>query len=292
MGTLNIAATGGNFGAQITGCAVESDIDCASFRALTQALYDHRMLVIRRQKLSEPDYLRFGTMWGEPIPHVLDHMRMPGFPQMMTVGNTEERDRDALIRNGAALWHTDQSYERVPASATMLYCLMAPAHGGQTQFCDMRGAYEALDESTRARIDTLEVAHKYGAGKRRADEPPVNPIINEGQNRHVPVTHHPLVMAHPITGTRALYALGHGAHGIKDMEDDEADALLEELKEHCVQPRFIHSHTYEVGDVVIWDTLQTMHRATPIDIASKLDDSRLLWRISVRGKPAQLGQRG
>jgi alpha-ketoglutarate-dependent taurine dioxygenase len=211
---------------------------------------------------------------------------MPDYPQMMTVGNTEVRDRDPKIRNGAALWHTDQSYEKIPASATMLYSIIAPKHGGETQFCDMRGAYEALDENTRSRIDSLYVAHKYGAGKRRDDEPPVNPLINDEQDQRVPVTWHPLVMPHPVTGTRALYALGHGAHGIRGMAATQAEELLDELKEHCAQEQFIYKHKYEVGDVVIWDTLQTMHRATPIDVASGKDDSRLLWRISLRGLPS------
>jgi taurine dioxygenase len=288
MNALNIGAIGDNFAVQITGCDVRTDIDATTFPCLARALYDNRVIVLRAQQLLEADYLRFGTMWGEPIPHVLDHMRMRGYPQMMTVGNTETRDRDPLIRNGAALWHTDQSYERVPASATMLYSIIAPAFGGETQFCDMRSAYEALDEHTRSRLETLEVAHKYGAGKRRVDEPAVNPIINDEQDRRVPVTYHPLVLTHPITGTRALYALGHGAHGIKDIADTDAHDLLENLKNHCAQERFIYRHKYEVGDLVIWDTLQTMHRATPIDIPSGDDNSRLLWRISVRGIPTAL----
>ena len=286
MDTFDIAAIDGNFGAQISGCDLATGLDAATFAALARTLYDKRVIVIPEQSLSQADYLRFGCQWGEPIPHVLDHMRMRGYPQLMTVGNTEERDRDPLIRNGAALWHTDQSYERVPASATMLYSIIAPRHGGETQFCDMRRAYDELDESIRMRIDSLVVAHKYGAGKRRDDEPPVNPLINERQDQRVPVTYHPLVMAHPVTGTRALYGLGHGAHGIKGLHDGDADALLEMLKTHCAQERFIYRHQYRVGDIVIWDTLQTMHRATPIDIASGADDSRLLWRISVRGKPS------
>ena len=126
-------------------------------------------------------------------------MRMPGYPELMTVGNTEERDRDSKIRNGAALWHTDQSYDRVPASATMLYSIIAPREGGQTQFCDMASAYDALDADTRRRIETIEVAHKCGRGKRLAGEAEVNPIINEDQDRRVPPVYHPLVMRHPVT---------------------------------------------------------------------------------------------
>ena len=285
MSAFTIEPLNANFGAQVSGVDIGNDVDADTLLALSSALYEHMVLVIREQSLTEPRYLGFGRKWGEPIPHVLDHMRMPGYPELMTVGNTEERDKNPLIRNGAAQWHTDQSYEQVPASATMLYSILAPSHGGETQFCNMRAAYAALDDATRARLDTLQVAHKYGKGKPRADELPINPITSNEQEARVPVTWHPLVMPHPVTGSRALYALGHGAHGIKGMAEDDAEALIEQLKTHCAQERFIYRHRYSVGDVVIWDTLQTMHRATPIEVPSREDDSRLLWRISVRGRP-------
>jgi taurine dioxygenase len=283
MSTPSITPLDAPLGAEVTGCDITARLDEETFDTLVRALREHLVLAIRGQSLDEDSYLRFGRRWGDPIPHVLDHMRMAGYPEMMTIGNTEERDRDPKIRNGAALWHTDQSYERVPASATMLYSIIAPAHGGETQFCNMRAAYEALDADLRERIDGLQVAHKYGRGRTAPDEPPVNPLINADQDSRVPAIYHPLVLRHPLGGTRALYALGHGAHGIAGMDDDEAEALLEQLKTHCRQERFIYRHKYAVGDVVIWDTLQTMHRATPIDVPRGEDDARLLWRISVRG---------
>ena len=101
----------------------------------------------------------------------------------------------------------------------------------------------------KSRIAKLEVAHKYGKGKRRADELIVNPIINEDQDRRVPPIYHPLVLAHPITGRKALYALGHGAYGIKDMDDTEAEILIETLKDHVLQEKYIYRHKYAVGDL-------------------------------------------
>ena len=273
-------------GAEIRGVDVGAGVDDALMRTLTDALYAYRVIVIKNQRLDEDRYLRFGRWWGVPIPHVLDHMRMPGYPELMTVGNTEKRDEDPTIRNGAALWHTDQSYEKVPASATMLYSIIAPSRGGETQYCDMATAYDNLDDETRRRIDGLEVAHKYGRGKRRPGEPPVNPIVNDEQDQRVPPIYHPLVMRHPITGRRTLYALGHGAYAIKGMPEREGEALLDTLKDHALQERHIYRHRYSVGDLVVWDTLQTMHAATPIDVATSNADSRLLWRISVRGRPA------
>ena len=274
------------FGVEVCGVDLRAGMDEALTRLLTDALYEHRVIVIRNQNLDRQTYLRFGRQLGTPIPHVLDHMRMPGYPDLMTVGNTEKRDEDDKIRNGAALWHTDQSYEKVPASATMLYSIIAPEHGGETQFCDMAAAYDNLGDAMRRRIEGIVVAHKYGRGRRQEGEPPANPIISEVQDRRVPAVYHPLVMRHPVTGRKALYALGHGAYAIKGMADDQAEALLDELKTHALDERHIYRHKYLVGDLVVWDTLQTMHAATPIGVATSNADSRLLWRISVRGHPS------
>ena len=276
---------GAAFGAEIHGLDISQGVSDDTMQMLTQALYEHQVIVIRDQQLDKEQYLRFGRQWGTPIPHVLDHIRMPGYPELMTIGNTEERDKENLIRNGAALWHTDQSYEQVPASATMLYSIKVPHVGGETQFCNMSMAYNDLDEALRTQVDQLQVAHKYGKGKRRAGELEVNPLINDDQDSRVPVVYHPLALPHPITQRKALYALGHGAHGIQDMADDAADDLLESLKDHVLQEKYIYRHKYAIGDVAIWDTLQTMHCATQIDIPTQATEERLLWRISVRGKP-------
>lgn len=274
-------------GAEVRGVDLNRDLSDDLMLMLTQALYDYRVLVIKEQQLDRASYYRFGEQWGEPIPHVLDHMRMKSWPAMMTIGNTEERDRDDRTRNGAALWHTDQSYEAVPASATMLYSLIVPKVGGQTHFADMAAAYDALDDATRAYADRCSVGHLYGQTRLREDEYEVTSLASDRQVEAVPTCWHPLVMPHPVTGRKAIYAVGHGAFRIRGMSDQEGSDFIYRMKEHCVQDRFVYSHRYEVGDVCIFDTLSTMHRASPIGLPSSLQDdiARLLWRISVRGKP-------
>jgi alpha-ketoglutarate-dependent taurine dioxygenase len=284
---VSIKPLAGTFGVEIQGVDLNKDTGDDTIKLLTQALYDSRLIVIRRQQLNKDTYLNFGRQWGIPIPHVLDHIRMKDYPEMLVVGNTEEKDKQEVIRNGAALWHTDQSYEQIPASATMLYSIKVPQSGGATQFCNMVAAYDDLDDATKARIDDLQIAHKYGKGRRRADELVVNPIVNDEQDRQLPPVYHPMVLPHPVSGRKALYALGHGAYGIRGMDDAAAATLIEQLKEHALQEKYIYRHRYQVGDIAIWDTLQTMHSATPIDVAAAehADNARILWRISVRGKP-------
>ena len=139
-------------GANLCGIDLNKTITPSLMKNLTDALYEHRVIIIKYQKLSKARYLEFGRLWGTPIPHVLDHMRMPGYPELLAVGNTEEKDSSSDIRNGAALWHTDQSYERQPASATMLYSILVPSIGGQTKLADMSAAYDAKTKRLLWRI--------------------------------------------------------------------------------------------------------------------------------------------
>ena len=101
----------------------------------------------------------------------------------------------------------------------------------------------------------------------------------------LPTHFHPLVLTHHVTKRKTLYAVGQSSYGIRDMEDEKAIVLLEKLKDHALQEKYIYRHKYEVGDVAIWDTFQTLHSGSKIDVATCDKDSRLLWRISVRGKP-------
>lgn len=279
----------GPFGIEVSGIDVGAGLDDADQRRLVDALHEHRAIVIRGQSLSAEQYLAFGALWGRPHPHVLDHLRMPGYPGMMAIGNTEAKDRDDDIRNGAAFWHTDQSYEPEPASATMLYCIKAPATGGETLIADMVAAYQALDAETRDGIEGLEAVHLYGAASGRDGENIAAPIINEKQADQVPPVRHPIARPHPVTGRKALYAVAGTPYAIGGMAEDEALALLARLKQHALQDRFVYKHKYRVGDVAIWDTSLTLHSGIKIAPATGESDSRLLWRISVKGKPPICG---
>ncbi|MBH67842.1 MAG: hypothetical protein CMM58_05770 [Rhodospirillaceae bacterium] len=278
---------GAAHGANVWGLNLNDPCTEDLIKTLADALYEYRVLIIKNQQLNKSRYLEFGKWWGEPIPHVLDHMRMPEYPELLAVGNTEQKDKSDEIRNGAALWHTDQSYESIPASATMLYSILVPIQGGQTKLADMTAAYDALDNDMKHKIDALEVAHLYGAGKLLDEEFRANPLTTSDQVARIPSCYHPLVMKHPVTGRKSLYATGQSCFGIKGMDDDEAIKLLWTLKMHAIQDQFVYSHTYEVGDIAMFDTLSTMHSAVPIEQAdeNRPETKRLLWRISVRGVP-------
>ena len=275
-----------SFGVEALGVDVAGGVGDETLRALVGAVHEHRLVVIRGQHLTEDQYLAFGRAWGEPIPHVLDHLRMPGYPEMMAIGNYggEWKENEA-VRNGAAFWHTDQSYEAVPSSATMLYSIRAPETGGETQLADLKSAFDTLPEELKRRLEGRYAWHLYGAASGRGGEAVASPLVTERQVERVPRVKHLVVRPHDVTGRRTLYAVAGTPYAIKGMDEDEGAALLEAVKRHALKECFIYRHRYREGDVAIYDTTQTLHSGTPIGPATSKRDTRLLWRISVRGRP-------
>lgn len=276
---------GGPFGRAVHGIDLGDGVDDNTFRALSAALYEYRLLVLKGQTCGEDAYLAFGRKWGAPIPHVQDRARMPGYPEMLEVGNDTRRGReDDLARNSAAFWHTDQSYEADVATATMLYARKVPDTGGETRIADQKAAYDDLDAETRARIDGLRAIHFYGAASGRDGERATKPLT-EAQAARVPPVPHRLVRRHTVTGDKALYAVAGTAYKVEGLDDAEGEALIAGLKAHATQAKYVYAHRYEVGDVAIWDTQTTLHSAAPIGPPTHPGARRLLWRISVRGAP-------
>lgn len=267
----------GNFGVEVLDADVPRLSDAALKRILAE-LYDQRFVVLRTRGLTKSQFVEFAGRVGDPIRLSGD----PDFPQIANITNiaTDTKER----RLGAAHWHTDQSFRNRVSSVTLLYSVQAPRQGGETKFCDMAGAYTALPESTKRRIEDLTVVHRHGVSvaARPGDHVPIPP---KGWDQSATVTH-PLVRRHPITGQKTLYAITGTSQGIVGMEQAEAEALLNELCDHAFADRFVARHTYRVHDLILWDNPTTMHSATPMGAATGPDDTRLLHRISLRGTPS------
>lgn len=271
------------FGAEAKGIDLSKTLQEAEIAALREALPRHRTIVFAEQSIEPGDFVRFSHIFGNPHPHVLDHLRLPGNPEILVLTNVVEDRSKPNGHNGAAFWHTDNSYEEVPASATMLHALKVPVRGGETYICDMGAAYRALPQSTRDLCDGLMVRHRYG-NRDEGREHAAGRLHGE-QAKAVPEALHPLVLAHPVTGERCLYAVAASARGIVGMPDHEALDLLNELKAHSTKAEFVVAHRYSVGEVFIWDTQITMHAAAVMEEARDEDTTRLMHRISVKGHP-------
>lgn len=272
----------GDFGAEISGVDLSRPLNDDDIGAIMAALHEHQVIVVREQTLTPEQFNRYGRHFGTPMQHVLDHKRLPGHPDILLLTNIFENGEPVGIYDGAAFWHTDQSYDADPASATILYSIQAPREGGETMIADMFRAYDTLSPSMQDRIADLRAFHYYTAGGDDGE------LANDAQRAAVPAVSHPLVRPHPVTGRKALYAVTGSVRGIEGMPADEAQNLLAELRAHALQDALVHRHKYAAGDVIAWDTASTLHSATHIAPATGPDDTRLLHRISVKGRPAVL----
>jgi alpha-ketoglutarate-dependent 2,4-dichlorophenoxyacetate dioxygenase len=169
-------------------------------------------------------------------------------------------DRRRLFGLGNRLWHSDSSFKEVPAKYSLLSARVIPSGGGNTEFADMRAAYDALDDATKAECEPLVCEHSQMFSRALlgfAD------FTDDERRRFAPVRQR-LVRRHPVTGRRSLYLASH-AGGILGWPVPEARAFLRDLTEHATQRQFVYAHAWKQWDLVMWDNRVTMHRARPYD---------------------------
>ncbi len=181
----------------------------------------------------------------------------------------DTNDRQRLYNLGNRLWHTDSSFKRLPAYCSMLHARSIPPIGGQTEFADMRAAYDALPEATKRRLDGLVAYHSLMTSRARLGFSD----FDESERRAFEPVPQVLARRLPDSGRMSLYVASH-AGTIRGLPDGEARALIDELIAHGTQRQFVHSHRWRVNDLVIWDDRCTMHRGMDFD------DQR--WRRDMR----------
>ena len=267
------------FGTAIEGIDLSRPLSDAAFREVERAFWDAQVLAIKDQRLDPAQYLAFAHRFGKPEPHVVDQFHYPGFPDILILSNRTKDGRPVGLADAGSYFHTDYSYLDVPARLTMLYSIEVPGRGGNTLFANMYAAYDDLPAHTKARIDGLVVLHHYGNRDDLADgSRTAASTLTAEQKDKVHWVRHRLVRTHHATGRKALYAVSGSSFEIEGMPRQEGVALLDELKAHALQDKYRLSYFYDVGDVVLWDDLSTLHSATLTDPA----DPRTLWRITVK----------
>jgi len=177
--------------------------------------------------------------------------------------------RQRLFNLGNLLWHSDSSFRAIPAKYSLLSARVVNPKGGDTEFADMRAAYDALDDDSKAEIDELVCEHSlmYSRGSLGFVD-----YTDEEKQLFKPVRQR-LVRHHPVTGRKSLFLSSH-AGAIIGKPTPEARILLNDLKEHATQPRFVYVHKWKVNDLVIWDNRQTMHRGRRYDEGQARDVRR------------------
>lgn len=208
------------FFAAITGADLRRADDAAQFAAIRAAHLKHGVIVIRGQTLDPEHQIAFSRRFGPLAIHVLQDQLLEDHPEILLVSNRTKDGRYVGLPDAGRFWHTDQSYEEKPALGSLLYALETPSDGsGDTWFCDMTAAYEALSPATKARLDGLRGMHIYNHSHE-------NFSLSGDQQTRLPGYDHPIVRTHPETGRKALYLGGKLLKYIVGMDEAESDALL------------------------------------------------------------------
>ncbi|AZS83657.1 TauD/TfdA family dioxygenase [Streptomyces griseoviridis] len=246
---------------------------------IKEAWLRHPVLVFHQCDLTPEDLVRFGAIFGTPVPvpvqeDIVDTTGLP--PEIMIISNIVENGRRVGHLGGGDLsWHTDMCYVPEPALASALYAVETPEAAGDTWFLDMTAVHDSLPAALRARIATLSCKHddsRTAAGDLRHGRVPVLDVTTSSGAVH------PLVRVRPETGRKALY-LGRRLNAyIPGLPLAESDALLDELWGYCDDPALSWPHRWRPGDLVVWDNRVMMHRRDAIPDGSR----RLMRRIQAR----------
>ena len=276
---VQVAPTGAALGAEIRGVDLRS-IDEAAFAAIHQAWLDHAVVLFRDQQLGDADLIafsrRFGTLDQAPIQEN-GRRFVEGYPEIYVVSNVVENGvAIGSLGAGEAVWHTDMSYLPDPPKASALYALEVPPSGGDTSFCTMYGAWDALPAELRATALGLRVKHDgtYNSGGyvRAGVSPTDDP-------RTAPGTLHPLVCVHPETGRRHLYLGRRRNAWLEGLPLDESNALLDRIWDLATADALTWRHQWRAGDLVLWDNRCVMHRRDAFDPGSR----RVMHRTQIKG---------
>src|SRR5215469_3651271 len=272
--TITVTPLHPHIGAEVSGVDVAKPLEDATLAALWGAIDRHSVVVMHGQSITDAQLKAFAGRFGgleigraalQPGKRRLD------IPEIGDISNLDienkvrdQYDRRRLDMLGNRLWHTDASYMPVPVVLGMLFAVAVPPAsalgGGETEFADMRAAYDALPDDMKTAIDGLVVEHDifWSRGQIGFTEFP------PGEREKYPPSPQKLVRRHPGSGRKTLYLSAHASH-IVGWPVADGRLLLQDLNTHATQRQFVYSHKWAKGDLVIWDNRCTMHRGRPHD---------------------------
>lgn len=262
------------FVAEASGIDLQQPLSQTDLRAINAAMNQYAVLVWRNQPLTQQQQVAFATSFG-PLDiglkrvfkrkERLEDERLIDISNVDSQGNVDRRDSAKNRSNFAnQLWHSDSSFMKPRAAYSILHSVFNPSWGGNTEFTDLRAAYDTLDERTKKEIEHLKAEH-FALHTRMllGDD-----AYTDDQKKEIPPAIWPLVDVHPGSGRKLLF-VGVHAQRIIDWPMAEARMLLADLLEHATQRQRVYTHEWEVGDTVMWDNRSTLHRGRRYDIRER-----------------------
>ncbi len=278
MSEPSVQSLEATLGAVVTGVDLSS-LGEGAWRVIERAFHEHALLIFPGQHLASADQVEFARRFGE-IEHVVgDTGFVPISNQREDGSLLEDAHPTMQIMIGNEGWHTDSSYMPLAAKASMLSAHVVPTRGGETEWADMRAAYEVLDDETRRRIAGLAARHSLKHSQAKIGHTEPGDFSYGFADGDPPLR--PLVKVHPVTKRPSLF-IGRHAYGIPGLDTAESEKLLAELLEQACQPPRTHCHAWQPGDLAVWDNRCVLHRARPYDHG----EVRVMVHTRVAGDPA------
>lgn len=254
-----------HFGVEVTGIAL-SDVTAENLFPQIRALFEeHSALLFRAQDVSDEKHLELAQLFG-PIEDRQADERKPGekfeIPKVSNVqedGTTSgEMDLKTLNLKSNFLWHSDSTFLPIPSLVNILIGRVVTTEGGATELASTRAAWAMMPEDLKEKVRGRGIWHRYSHSRRKiSPELAKLPMFNKWPDQHWNA-----IWENPVNGREALYLASH-AFKIDGYDEAESEALLADLTAFCTQPAFVYSHSWSVGDVLLWDQRAVMHRGTP-----------------------------
>jgi taurine dioxygenase len=286
--SVTFRQVGQTFGAEVSGMPVHGDVSPELLAQFISLLHRYRVLIVPGLDLDPADLVAFSQRLGPLEIHSRFENTLPAHREVFCVGNVERDGMKASFNRGVEQWHADSSYRVTPSDASLFYAEIVPDEGGDTLFADATAAWRTLDPAMRQRIEGLRGVHSLETlrqwGLRHNPDRGAN--VDNQASEYPPVAQ-PLVRTHPVTGSKSLYLCPAVISHIEGMDNAESAALLEALIAHATQPRFVYSHRWHKGDLVMWDNRAVLHTASLFDHTRY---QRLMYRTTVAGNAPGLSE--
>lgn len=269
--TLQIKRLTPSIGAEISGVNLSASLNQSTLDVIYGALMDHLVIFFRDQEISAQNHLDFALSFGEPEP------RHPVYPHVAGFENVVLLENDGANPPDTDGWHTDLTFRQDPPFASILWANKVPQCGGDTMWCNLYAAYEALPDDMKAYLDGMMAVHDMGDFRNNfsVDETSADRLI-EAHKRFGSAIH-PIVREHPVTGRKFLYVNDSFTVHVVGLRAAESGRLLDNLFAHMTQPEFQVRFQWRDHSMAMWDNRCTMHYA----VADYMPDYRCMHRITV-----------
>jgi alpha-ketoglutarate-dependent 2,4-dichlorophenoxyacetate dioxygenase len=275
------------FVGEVSGVDISLPLSSGQVAEIEAGMDQYAALVFHNQPLTDKQQCDFSRNFGELVVSLIREMtkpedRRPGLAEIGNItnlkadGKMRARDDNGRMYNlGNRLWHSDASFRATGAGYSALSARVVPGYGGNTEFADMRAAYDTLDDATKAEVEDMITEHSiaFSRGVLGFNE------YGDGNADKVRPVRHRLVRTHPVTGRKSLYLSAH-IGGIVGRPMPEALSFIRDLTEHATQRQFVYAHQWRVNDLVMWDNRMTMHRARRFRDMQEVRDLR---RTAIKG---------